>query len=259
MLFLSRFVSLICLALTVAFPNLTTAAESINIPVLCYHNLSPTVVGSMNMTPQKFESEIKWLKDNGFNIIPLTEAIEYLEGKRASLPTKPVVVSADDGWKSVYTYMLPIIKKYNIPVTLFIYPQTISTGKNALTWEQLNELKQTGLFTIQSHTYSHPNFKQTKRHLSPAAYEKFVNGELSNSKKILEEKLGTSITALAWPFGIYNEYLEQAAANAGYTMAFSIDDHTANKSYKPMAQPRFMILEGLQMKTFVAKVNGATR
>lgn len=259
MSFLTKRVITLFLTIVTFLPCVLFAADSINIPVLCYHNLSPTTVGSMNMTPQKFESEIKWLKDNGFNIIPLKEVVAYLEGQRPSLPSKPVVVSADDGWKSVYTYMLPIIKKYNIPVTLFIYPQTISAGKNALTWEQLSELKQTGLFDIQSHTYSHPNFKQMKRRLSPVAYEKFVHNELVNSKKILEDKLGSPITFLAWPFGIYNDYLEQAATNAGYAMAFSIDDHTANKSYKPMAQPRFMILEGLQMKTFIAKVNGATR
>lgn len=131
------------------------AAESLNIPVLCYHNLNPTKPGSMNLTPARFESQIKWLKDNGFTIIPLKEAVDYLQGKRDSLPPKAVVVTADDGWKSVYTYMYPIVKKYQIPVTLFIYPQTISTGKNAMTWDELKELQHTGLFDIQSHTYSH--------------------------------------------------------------------------------------------------------
>ena len=76
------------------------------------------------------------------------------------------------------------------------------------------------------------------------------------TKKILEEKLGNKITLLAWPFGIYDPYLEQEAAKAGYVMAFSIDAHTANRNYRPMAQPRFMIIEGQSMKTFMAIVNG---
>ena len=78
-----------------------------------------------------------------------------------------------------------------------------------------------------------------------------------NSKKLLEEKLGTQITLLAWPYGIYDSYLEQEAAKAGYVMSFSIDGHTANRSYRPMAQPRFMIIEGQSMKTFITIVNGA--
>jgi peptidoglycan/xylan/chitin deacetylase (PgdA/CDA1 family) len=235
-----------CLFL-MALPCLVFAT---NIPILCYHNFSPTTPGSMNLTPEKLETQIKWLKNNGYTIIPLKEVVDYLQGKRNALPEKPVVITADDGWQSVYNYMLPIVKKYQIPVTLFIYPQTISNGKHAMTWDELRELQQTGLFDIQGHTYSHPNFKQEKRHLTPSRYEKLVKMELVNSKKILEEKLNKEITLLAWPFGIYNDYLEQEANKAGYTMAFSIDARDANKSFRSMAQPRFMIVDGLSMKRF---------
>lgn len=257
MLFFVRFFYGLFLFGTVLFPYTALADNIINIPILCYHNLNPTVPGSMSMTPQKFEAQLKWLKDGGFIVIPLKEAVEYLQGRRASLPDKSVVITADDGWKSVYTYMLPLVQKYNIPVTLFIYPQTISEGKHAMTWAELKELQQTGLFDIQGHTYSHPNFKQTKRRMSTAGYQAFVQVELVRSKKILEEKLGSQITLLAWPFGIYDDYLEQAAARAGYMMAFSIDARTANRRYRPMAQPRFMIVAGQSMQTFAAIVSGA--
>jgi len=239
------------------FPCITFADDTINIPILCYHNFNPTVVGSMNLRPQKFEEQLIWLKDNGFTIIPLKEVVEYLQGTRSSLPAKPVVITDDDGWQSVHTYMLPLVRKYNIPVTLFIYPQTISKGKHALTWDQLQELQNTGLFDIQAHTDSHPNFKQEKKHLSAAGYEKFVKEELVTSKKILEDKLHKKITLLAWPFGIYDSYLESEAEKAGYVMAFSIDARTANRSYRPMAQPRFMIVAGQSMKTFTMIVSSS--
>lgn len=234
------------------------ADQSINIPIFCYHNLNPTRAGSMNMTPQKFESQIKWLVDNGYNIIPLKEAVAYLQGKRATLPNKSIVITADDGWSSVYTYMYPIIKKYKVPVTLFIYPQTISSGKNAMTWEQLKELQQTGLFDIQSHTYDHPNFKIAKRNMSEVKFANYVRNQLVNSKKILEEKLQINIAYLAWPFGIYNDYLQKAAADAGYSMAFSIDARPANRSFKPMAQPRYMIIDKLSVGTVQGIAKTAT-
>lgn len=239
-------------------PFTVFAEDKINIPILCYHNFNPTVPGSMTLAPKKFEAQIKWLKENGYNIIPLKEAVAYLQGKRDSLPTKSIVITADDGWQSVYTYMYPIVKKYNVPVTLFIYPQTISQGKHAMTWDELKDLQQTGLFDIQSHTYWHPNFKQERKHLSSENYAKFVKRQLVDSKKVLEEKLGIHIDFLAWPFGIYDNYLEQAAIKAGYMMAFSIDARTANRSYRSMAQPRFMIIEAQSMKTFAAIANGAT-
>jgi peptidoglycan/xylan/chitin deacetylase (PgdA/CDA1 family) len=233
------------------------ADDAINIPILCYHNFNPTKRGSMNMTPQKFEAEINILKDNGFTIIPLQEAVEYLQGKRATLPPKSVVISFDDGWKSVYTYILPIVKKYNFPATLFIYPQTISEGKNALTWDELKELTDTGLFDVQGHTYDHPNFKHAKKRMSAEKYAQYVTMQLAGSKKILEEKTGKKISYLAWPFGIYDDYLQQQAANAGYVMAFTIDALPANRSYKPMSQPRFMIIDGQSLPAFTSIVNTA--
>jgi peptidoglycan/xylan/chitin deacetylase (PgdA/CDA1 family) len=168
------------------------------------------------------------------------------------------VLTADDGWESVYTYMYPIIKNLRIPVTLFIYPGSISSGKHFLSWDQLHELKNTGLFDIQGHTYSHPNFKIAKKKLSSAAYEQFVQKELFTSKKILEDKMNIKVTLLAWPFGIYNDYLENEAKKAGYEMAFTIGYQTANRSFKPMEQPRFMIVDQLDDQTFKIILNNAT-
>lgn len=233
------------------------AETSINIPVLCYHNLNPTKRGSMNMTPEKFESQMKMMKDNGFTFVPLQEVVEYLQGKRDTLPAKPIVVTVDDGWKSVYTYMAPILKKYDIPATLFIYPQSISSSKNYMSWEDLQELQQTGMIDIQSHTYDHPNFKQMKKRMSAEKFAQYVNMQMVKSKKILEEKTGKSVTILAWPFGIYNEYLEQQAQKAGYQMAFTIDYKSANRSFRPEAQPRFMIIDSLSENTFRGIVNQA--
>jgi peptidoglycan/xylan/chitin deacetylase (PgdA/CDA1 family) len=253
-----RFIYYSIVVLIMMLPFVSFADNNLNIPIILYHNLNPNVKGSMTITPQKFEENLKLLKDNGFTFIQLKDAVEYLQGKRASLPPKPVVITADDGWESVYTYMFPIIKKLNIPVTLFIYPESISSEKNYLSWDQLKELKNTGLFDIQGHTYSHPNFKVAKMKLSPAAYEQFVQKELTTSKKILEDKLGTTVTLLAWPFGIYNDYLENEAAKAGYVMAFTIGYKNANRSFKAMEQPRFMIVDKLANQTFKIIVSNAT-
>ncbi len=252
-----KFIHFIIIVLTILFPCLSFADKTLNIPIILYHNLNPTVPGSMTITPQKFEANLRLLKNNGFTFIPLKEAVEYLQGKRATLPPNPVVLTADDGWESVYTYMYPIIKKLEIPVTLFIYPGSISS-KNYLSWDQLKELKNTGLFDIQGHTYSHPNFKVTKKRLSPAAYQRFVQRELSISKRILEDKMGTKVTLLAWPFGIYNAYLENEAEKAGYVMAFTIGYHTANRNFKTMEQPRFMIVDTLANQTFKIILSSAT-
>src|SRR3990167_1512221 len=235
---------------------MVSANEGITIPILCYHNFNPTIPGSMTITPHRFEEQLNWLKENGYTIIPLTEAVHYLKGKINSIPAKSVVITDDDGRKTVYQYLLPIAQKYHIPVTLFIYPMIISKAHYALTWQQLKALQQTGLFTVEDHTYWHPNFKQEKKHLSDVAYEKLVYTQLVTSKKILQEKLGTPVTLLAWPFVIHNSYLEQQAAKAGYSMAFSIAARHATRSDDDMAQPRYMIIQDQSMKMFAAIIKG---
>lgn len=252
------FFKMICFS--VCFWTVSAFAHNhMSIPILTYHNFDPSIPGSMTISTGKFEEQLKWLKANGYTVIPLRELVSYLQGKRSSLPRKSVVITADDGRKSVYTYMLPIIRKYKVPVTLFVYPSTISKTSYALTWEQLKELQKTGLIDIQSHTYWHPNFKQEKKNLSHEAYNQFVHSQLIKAKKILEEKLHTEVDFLAWPYGIYDNQLRHEAAKAGYTMAFSIDDRHACPAEQEMSQPRYMIREEHSMKTFATIVNGVRR
>jgi hypothetical protein len=141
-------------------------------------------------------------------------------------------------------------------VTLFIYPSAVSNASYAMTWEQLKEVKQTGLFDLQSHTFWHPNFKRDKKKLKPAEYQKLVDTQLSKAKAVLEKHLGGTMDLLAWPFGIYDDYLEKEATKAGYVAAFSIDRRNAGKSEAIMAEPRYLMVNGDGLKGFAAIVSG---
>lgn len=249
-IFFSGLALIMCLFSPLAF------AGANGVPILAYHNFDPSVAGSMTMSTARFEEQLKWIKDNGYTVIPLKDLVAYLQGKKSSLPEKSVVITADDGRKSVYQYMLPLVKKYDVPVTLFVYPSSISNASYAMTWDQLRELQKTGLFDVQGHTYWHPNFKQEKKRLGTAEYQKLVDAQLIKSKKVIDEKLGTDINLLAWPYGIYDEYLEHEANKDGYVMAFSIDGRLANKSENMMSQPRYMIVASQSMKAFADIVSG---
>lgn len=232
------------------------ADNSVAVPILTYHNFDPSYQGSTTISTAKFEQQLQWLKDNGYTVVPLKDVVNYLQGKSSSLPAKPIVITADDGRETVYQHMLPLVLKYKIPVTLFVYPSAISNASYALTWEQIKDLMKTGYFDIQSHTYWHPNFKQEKERLSSDEYEKFVQTQMVKSKKVLEEKLNIQVDLLAWPFGIFDEYLEEQASKAGYTMAFTIEPRPASKSEKMMAEPRYIIAQEQSMKTFEAIAQG---
>ena len=234
-------------------------SQGAGVSILLYHRFGPAVADSMTVTTAVFESHLRYLKDNGYTIIPLSRLVDYCRGKTAvPLPSKAVAIVADDGHKSVYTYMLPLIKKYHVPVTLFLYPSAISNASYAMTWDQIRDLKRTGLFDLQGHTYWHPNFKIEKKRLSPAEYAKFVDMQLKKSKEKLEKELGGTINMLAWPFGVYDDQLVRRAATAGYVAAFTIERRPVRPSDKIMELPRYLMKNTDSGKTFAAIVAGAS-
>jgi peptidoglycan/xylan/chitin deacetylase (PgdA/CDA1 family) len=247
---------IVCLALALGGP--AAADEQVGVPVLCYHRFGPTVADGMTTTTQVFAAQMKWLKDHGYTVIPARTLVNYLRGEGPAPPPKSVVLTADDAHKSVYSDMWPIVRQYNFPVTIFVYPSCISNkhAPYAMTWEQLQELQKTGLFDMQGHTFWHPNFKKNKKKMKPEEFRKDVDMQLVKSKKVLEKRLGTKVDLLAWPFGIYDDYLMQEAKKAGYVAAFSIDRHLANKSDNLMAVPRYLMSNGDGVKGFAAIVEG---
>jgi peptidoglycan/xylan/chitin deacetylase (PgdA/CDA1 family) len=218
--------------------------------------MGPTVADGMTMTTAVFESQMKYLHDNGYRVIPLRQLVDYYRGKAPAPAPKSVVIVEDDAHKSVYSHMLPIIRKYHYPVTIFCYPSAISNAKYALTWDQLRELKKTGLFDVQSHTYWHPNFKKERKKLTPQALDAFVTTQLKKSKAKLETELGGKVDLLAWPFGIYDDYLLKKAVETGYVATFSIERRHATPQDNIMKLPRYLLVNADSGKAFSQLLEG---
>ena len=217
--------------------------------VLVYHRFGPVVADAMTVRTSVFASQLQFLHDNGYTVVPLWEIVNFLIG-HGELPLRAVAITADDGHRSVFTDMKPLIEKYNIPVTLFIYPSAISNTSYAMTWEQLEELKATGLFEIESHTYWHPNFRVEKRRLSATEYQKFVEFQLDKSREALERRFDTKVDMLAWPFGIFDDELIAAAQKAGYVAGLTIERHRVSRNDSVMAIPRFIVSDSDFGKAF---------
>jgi peptidoglycan/xylan/chitin deacetylase (PgdA/CDA1 family) len=184
---------------------------------------------------------LKSFKDQGYTVIPLRELVDYHLGKKPSIPSRSLVITADDGHKSVYTDMFPVLKKYHAPATLFLYPSALSNAPYAMTWEQLKEMKATGLLDFQSHTFWHPNFKREKKKLGTEEYENLVESQLKKAKVRLEKEFNARVDMLAWPFGIYDEGLMRKASAAGYVAAFTMERRDAALSDNLMALPRYLM------------------
>jgi len=244
-------------AVLVVLPVSAFCAESFRVPILLYHRLGPTVADGMTITTPVFESHMKYLHENGYTVIPLRQLIDFYRGKGPAPKPKSVVIVEDDAHKSVFSDMLPIIRKYRYPVTIFCYPSAISNAKYAMTWEQMRELKKTGLFDVQSHTYWHPNFKRERKKLKPAEFDKLVMTQLTKSKLKLEKEMGGTVDLLAWPFGIYDDYLLKKAAEAGYVATFTIERRHATSSDSITKLPRYLLVNADSGKAFSQLLEGS--
>jgi peptidoglycan/xylan/chitin deacetylase (PgdA/CDA1 family) len=227
------------------------------IPILVYHRFGPVVADSMTVTTQNFESHVKYLIETNYTVIPLRHVVDYHLGKTKSLPCRSVAITVDDGHKSVYTDLFPLVRKYKIPVTLFLYPSAISNASYAMTWDHLREIQASGLFDFQGHTYWHPNFKDERKKLRPPDYEKFVEMQLNKSKEKLAKELGIQVDMLSWPFGICDENLIRKAVEAGYVSAFTIERSHTKASDRVMALPRYLITDADRGKAFGKIVGGS--
>lgn len=219
---------------------LLNAAEPV-VPILVYHRFGAVRTDSMTVTTQHFKQQMDLLRENHYSVIPLADFVAWRLGTGPAPSARSVVLTFDDGHVSVYREARPIILRNRLPVTLFIYPSCISHASYAMTWEQLSELTITSYFTVESHTFWHPNFKQESKRLDHSAYAAFVEMQLRRPKAILEKRFDRPVHFLAWPFGIYDPDLMNRARAAGYAAAFTIECRAATISDPVLALPRCLV------------------
>jgi peptidoglycan/xylan/chitin deacetylase (PgdA/CDA1 family) len=206
--------------------------------ILCYHRLVDKVrYPGTEITPAAFEAQMKELKDRGITVIPLQDLLAWKRGEK-NIPPRCAVISFDDGWKSQYEVAWPMLKKYGYPLTMFIYTEGVRGGTlgggEAITWEQLADMRDNGV-DIEAHSATHqdlreghtimipaPGGKRTKKKLTGAEYEQWLQNEVVGCKQLLEQRLGIKVNCFAVPFGNYNEHVKEVARNAGYEAMFTV-------------------------------------
>lgn len=199
------------LALLGLAPLKALAADSFNI--LLYHHISSTMPRSTSVTAQEFEGHLKFLKDNGYTVVALADALEAVQGG-TSLPDKAIVITFDDAWRNIYQQGFPLLKKYDYPFTVFVNTDPIDQkNRHAMTWDMLRELKEYGV-TLANHTRDHAYLVR-----KPHYDEAWLTQTLANidyAQKRLTQEVGEVPKWLAYPYGEYNDLLKNALKEKGY-------------------------------------------
>ncbi|HPM42755.1 MAG TPA: polysaccharide deacetylase family protein [Candidatus Omnitrophota bacterium] len=180
------------------------------VPVLMYHSIdTDDKLTKLSVSPKSFSRQMEFFSRNKYNVVSLSQVAEYIE-KKLKVPAKTVAITFDDGFENNYKYAFPVLKKYNIPATIFIIVERVGSP-GYLSWGEIKEMADSGLISIGSHTMSHGFLTSLD--------ENGLRHELGDSKKALEAVIGPGVKYLCYPMGRHSELVKKIAKESGYECA----------------------------------------
>jgi peptidoglycan/xylan/chitin deacetylase (PgdA/CDA1 family) len=196
-----------------------------SIPILMYHQVSPqplVAFRTYTVTPKAFAAQMAWLALTGYVPINMDKLLEY-RSRRAPLPSRPVIITFDDGFQSIVEYAVPILQAQGFTAVFYLVAGLV--GKSSrwilpelgiecplMDWNAARQLERGG-FQCGSHTMSHPRLSI----LDPAS----CSHELVKSRCLMEDSLGHEVRHLSYPFGSFNDRVRSLVAETGYRSACS--------------------------------------
>lgn len=197
-------------------PIMALGATS-KVHIICYHSFNDRKDG-ISFSYDKLRRQLKMLKKKGYRFVSFQDVVE----KRIK-GSMNILVTVDDGNKSVLKAYKEVFKPMGIKPILAIYPNIIGKMRYALTWKQLKYLSREGC-EIAAHGYFHL-FVNKKLYNKNRRYFKL---EIYRSKRVLEKKLGRKITLFLYPFGARSKITIKHLKIAGYKYAMTIDGRSFN-------------------------------
>lgn len=229
------------------FKEIKTTTENINIPILCYHDVTPNNPDNNELlvNPEKFKEQLQYLKDNNYTPISLDEFYDYLRNNQP-IPEKSVVITFDDGYKGNYEYAYPLLKEFKFPATVFVISNYVG-APDFMTAEQLKEMSDNGI-EIESHTFKHDDLSKLD--------ETQQLETLKKSKNDLEKIIEKPIDFVAYPFGRHNSNTRIAAEKAGYKLGFNLNGNFADRKDNNFNIDRIYVSNNDSLKKFESRLKG---
>lgn len=204
--------------LEASIPSGDTARSATQPLVLCYHQIrdfapADTKSARTFIVPvQHFKEQMRLLHDAGFHTILPSQWIGYLK-HQTTLPSKPILLTFDDGTQGQYDNAFPELERYGYKATFFI--MTVTIGKRGyLSKEEIRSLDHAG-HAIGCHTWDHHDVR-------------FYTGkdwdiQLVNPARQLEAITGAPVCYFAYPFGSWNQAAVDSLIAMGYLGAFQLN------------------------------------
>lgn len=218
--------------------------RGVKIPILMYHGVSDDTWGASELfvSPANMEAQIKYLVENGYDLIT------FEDWGRLSEFDKPVMLTYDDGYRDNYEELFPILQKYNVKVTVFVITGSVDIHDTTLSYMQVRELAQSGLVSIQSHTYTHP-------HLDECGEEKLQQEHLQ-SKLMIARMTGYEPFVMCYPYGDRDE-ASLEVTREHYRFGLAMNGGLCTTTDNGYELPRYYVSRYTPMDEFIAMVSHA--
>lgn len=201
---------------------------------IMYHRVGEGEYPTTSVTAEQFESHIALLTGGGFTVMPAEEIVAALRNG-SPLPEKPVAITFDDAYLSVYTEAWPRLRKASLPFTVFIATQPVDLGtERYMSWDQIREMKAAGV-AVGAHTETH-------NHMVTAG-EARNRAELQRSTERYVAELGGKPVLFAYPYGEAGHEVRDLVKEQGYTAAFGQHSGVAYRAGDQFFLPRFSFNE----------------
>lgn len=212
-----------------------------SVTVLIYHRFGEDKYPTTNVSAAQFRQQMVYLQEHNYTVLPVSELVRRLRDKEP-LPAKAVVITMDDGYRSIYRVAWPVLQELRFPFTIFIYVKATDNGHwDYLDWSQLRELQAAGV-DLQDHGYSHQRMAQPPAGMNRQQYRSLLREDLEKSRTILARELGEPPRYFAIPYGEYNKTVLEVGRSLGYEAILLQDPGSVSSYTDRFAIPREPIL-----------------
>ena len=235
-------------------PAVIVPTDQTQVAVLGYHNFSNSKpVTEMLMRTTEFREQMETIRKLKLRVISMQEFCDWRQGK-LRLPARCILITLDDGWKSVYTDAFPVLKEYGYPFTLFLYTKYLSGHGDSMTPEMIREMQAHGA-TVGSHSTSHyyPSRWKHAEAQGKDFFRAFMDVEMGDSQKKLSELFGV-INTYCYPGGFVTPAIVESLPGYGYVAAFTVIPGKVHADEDMMRIHRYMVF-GTDSSIFQRAVN----
>ena len=235
-----------------AYISALDAQPDNGIPVITYHHILRDEENtrfrhtSTTTSVRAFSNQMTWLRDMGYTTLTMYQLEDYVHN-RANLPARAVVITFDDGLKSVSRYAYPILKQYGFKATAFIITSRIKRhpqkwAPKSLQFMSVSELEAIkDIFDFQSHTHFLHRVDAHRRPILLSRSYHNILFDFERSRRALAQ-FNPHVLYLSYPFGGYNATAVQAASDAGFHLAVTTVKGKVKPGDNPFLLKRLYIL-----------------